>query len=195
MKRLGSPIELTKEKELKEVMEEKGVDELLGKAKEYKKEIEIRGKIGRDLIEEISKSKKEPRWMLNLRLRALELFEKLPMPNWVEGIESIDVEEFYQYVRPEAQPVEDWNQLPDWFKEYYKKLGLPEAEAYALSGITTVFDSENLVTKVKEELKSKKVIFTSMDEAVQRYPEIVKQYFSRIFPMGDYKLAALHYAL
>ena len=195
MKGLGSPIELTKEKELKEVMEERGVDELLGRAKEYKKEIEIRGKIGRDLIEEISKSKKEPRWMLNLRLRALELFEKLPMPNWVEGIESIDVEEFYQYVRPEAQPVEDWNQLPDWFKEYYKKLGLPEAEAYALSGITTVFDSENLVTKVKEELKNKKVIFTSMDEAVQRYPEIVKQYFSRVFPMGDYKLAALHYAL
>ncbi|MGC8566768.1 MAG: Fe-S cluster assembly protein SufB [Caldisphaera sp.] len=192
---MDSAIKLTKESELKDVLRQRRVEDIMGKSITYPKEIELKGKISRDLIEEISKSKKEPQWMLNLRLKALELFEKLPMPMWIEGVESIDLEEFSQYVKPSVEVAENWDQLPDWMRDIYSKIGLPETEAKVLSGLTAVFDSENIISRVKEELKQKNVVFMSMDEAVQKYPDLVKEYFGKEFPMADHKFAALHYAL
>ena len=189
---MGEPVELTREKELREVV---ALREPLPERVQYPKEVELRGRISRDLVEEISRVKKEPDWMRRLRLRALEAFEKLPMPNWLEGVESIDLDEIAAYVRPEAQQASSWDELPDWIRDAYAKLGLPEAEARFLSGLTAVFDSENVITRVKEELRAKKVVFLPMDEAVQRYPDLVKEYFSRVFPIMDHKFAALHYAL
>lgn len=66
----------------------------------YPKEVELRGKVSRDLVEEVSKVKGEPEWMRLLRLRALEAFERLPTPNWLEGVESIDLDEIAAYVKP-----------------------------------------------------------------------------------------------
>ncbi|KSW12595.1 Fe-S cluster assembly protein SufB [Pyrodictium occultum] len=180
---------------IKEVLEARSIEDLLGIEKPYPKEIEIRGRIERSLVEEISRIKKEPDWMRRLRLRALEMFYKLPMPRWVRGIEEIDLEELAAYVKPKAEKVESWDELPDWIKEYYAKLGLPEAEAKALSGLTAVFDSEAVLNKAKEELRKKGVILLPLEEAVQRYPDLVKQYFGRVFPVADHKFAALHYAL
>jgi Fe-S cluster assembly protein SufB len=188
------PVKLLREKELKEVMQF-DAGSLLGRSMQYPKEIEVRGRISRDLVEEISKSKGEPEWMRLLRLKALETFERLPMPNWLEGVESIDLDEVAAYVRPKAESTNNWEDLPDWMKDVYQKLGLPEAEAKVLSGLTAVFDSENMITKVKEELTKKNVIFVSMDEAVKKYPDLVKEYFGRVFPYADHKFAALHYAL
>ncbi len=191
---MGEPVRLLRDKELKEVVSfDAGL--MLGKAREYPKEVEIRGRLSRDLIEEISKVKKEPDWMRRLRLRALEAFEKLPIPKWLEGVESLDLDEIASYVKPKAETAESWDELPEWIKDAYARLGLPEAEARVLSGLTAVYDSENLITKVKEELKAKNVVFISMDEAVKKYPDLVKEYFGKVFPMMDHKFAALHYAL
>ena len=191
---MGEPVRLVRERELRDIvtLSKEGP---LSISLRYPKEIELRGRISPDLIDEISRSKGEPEWMRLLRRRALEMFEKLPMPNWLEGVESIDLDEIASYVRPSVQAAESWEDLPDWMREAYSKLGLPEAEGKVLSGLTAVFDSENVITRVKEELKKKNVIFLPMDEAVKRYPDLVKEYFGRVFPMADHKFAALHYAL
>ena len=78
----------------------------------YPKEIELRSRISRGLVEEIPRSKKEPEWMLRLRLRALEVFDKLPMPKGVYGIEYIDLDELTYYIKPEAKRARSWEELP-----------------------------------------------------------------------------------
>ncbi len=161
----------------------------------YSREIEIKGKITRDMIEEISRLKKEPDWMRRLRLRSLELFYKLPTPKWLPGIESIDLEELVLYARPDIPKVTRWEDLPPEIREFYEKLGLPEEEARALAGLEAVMDSENIFSMVKQKLQEKGVILMSMDEAVQRDLPIVKEYFMRVFPPSDHKFAALHGAL
>ncbi len=162
----------------------------------YHKELELRGRISRSLVEEISRIKKEPDWMRRLRLRALEWFEKLPPPKWLYGIESLDLEEITSlYVKPLDKPVSDWSELPPEIRAIYERLRLPEFYAKYLAGISTVLDSETIYTSYKAILDELGVIMVSMDEAVQKYPDIVKQYFSRIYSPLDHKFAALHYAL
>ncbi len=161
----------------------------------YKVEVELRGRITRDMVEEISRLKKEPDWMRRLRLRSLELFEKLPMPRWVPGIEEIDLEELAFYVKPEAQQASSWDELPEEIRRYYELLGIPEAEARYLAGLYAVMDSETVYGNVKKTLREKGVVIMSMDEAVQKDLPILKDYFMRVFPPSDHKFAALHGAL
>jgi len=187
--------EAVKTADVEELLRYTSIDELYGWEWEYAKEIEIRGKIGRDIIEEISRVKKEPEWMLRLRLKALELFNKLPVPKWLAGIEEIDLEEIAAYVKPKAELTKEWTDLPDEIRKAYEKLGIPEIEARFLSGLTAVYGSETVYSKMKEKLEEKGVIILPMEEAVQKYPDLLKRYFARIFPPSDHKFAALHVAL
>ncbi|MEM4059479.1 MAG: Fe-S cluster assembly protein SufB, partial [Pyrobaculum sp.] len=68
------------------------VEEALGVEKKFSYQVELKGHITRDMVEEISRLKGEPDWMRRLRLRMLELFEKLPTPKWVRAVEEIDLE-------------------------------------------------------------------------------------------------------
>jgi Fe-S cluster assembly protein SufB len=117
------------------------------------------------------------------------------MPKWLPGVEEIDLDELAVYVKPDLPKITRWEDLPREIREYYEKLGLPEAEARMLAGLQTVMDSENIFESVKESLREKGVVLLSMDEAVQRDLPIVKEYFMRIFPPSDHKFAALHGAL
>jgi len=177
----------------------KGADspEILGWLdKPYRAEVELKGKISRSLVEEISKIKKEPEWMRKLRLRSLELFNKLPMPKWIIGIEEIDLEALAHYVKPEGvERARDWDEIPKEIRKYYERLGLPDLEARILSGLVAVYESETIYAKMKEYLQRKGVIVLPLEEAVQKYPDLVKKYFLRIFPPSDHKFAALHGAL
>ncbi|BAN90536.1 Fe-S cluster assembly protein SufB [Aeropyrum camini] len=170
-------------------------ERLLGRERPVKTEIEIRGKITRSTIEEISRIKKEPEWMKRLRLRSLELFYKLPTPKWLAGIDVIDLEEMIVYSKPETDRASSWDELPKEIREFYERLGLPEIEARFLSGLSAVFDSETVYARVKKYLEEKGVIVMPIEEAVQKYPDLVKKYFMRVFPPSDHKFAALHGAL
>lgn len=188
---MGHPVELDKE-----IMSHVDVAErLLGRERPIRTEIELRGKITPSSIEELSRIKKEPEWMKRLRLRSLELFYKLPMPKWVLGIESIDLDELVYYARPEVERVSSWEELPPDIREIYDKLGLPELEKKFLSGLTTVLDSETVYARIKKILEEKKVIVEPIEEAAHKYPDLIKRYFLRIFPPADHKFAALHGAL
>ncbi|MBP1449780.1 MAG: Fe-S cluster assembly protein SufB [Thermoproteus sp.] len=168
--------------------------EILGAAKPVPYAVELKGRITRDMVEELSRVKGEPDWMRRLRLKMLEVFEKLPTPRWVRGVGEIDLEALVHYAKPQVETTRSWDDLPREIREYYQKLGLPEMEAKALLGLATQFDSEIVYFNFKRKLEEKGVIMLPMDEAVKKYPDLVKQYFMRVFP-PDHKFAALHGAL
>jgi Fe-S cluster assembly protein SufB len=156
----------------------------------------VRSGLTRSLIEEVSKIKKEPEWMLRLRLKALELFEKIPTPSWLpEMVKEVNLGEMKYYVKPSIQKTSNWSDIPPEVRKYYDALGIPESEKRYLGGLVAQLESEPIYERVKEELKAKKVIMTSMETAVQKYPDIVKEYYTKIFPISDHKFAALHGAL
>ena len=169
--------------------------DILGYAAPTRKAVELRGRISRSLVEEISRIKGEPDWMRRLRLRSLEFFEKLPMPNWVYGLEEIDLDEIVFYAKPDAPRASSWDELPENIRRYYEKLRIPEIEARFLGGIVAQYESEAIYAGVKEKLRRMGVIAMPMDEAVKKYPDLVKKYFMRIYPPAEHKFAALHGAL
>ncbi|WP_440059527.1 Fe-S cluster assembly protein SufB [Thermogladius sp. 4427co] len=162
----------------------------------YESKLEIRGRISRSLVEEISRVKKEPDWMRRLRLRALEFFEKAEPPRWLPYISVIDLDEIATlYSKPDIEKVGSWDELPEDLRRVYEKLKLPEAYAKFLAGLATVLDSESVFVALKDYLRKTGVVMMPMEEAVAKIPDLVKQYFSRVFPYTDHKFAALHYAL
>ncbi|MCY0850924.1 Fe-S cluster assembly protein SufB [Sulfuracidifex metallicus] len=147
-------------------------------------------------VEAISRAKKEPEWMTKFRLKSLELFEKIPTPNWLpEVLSSLDVSALDIYVKPDAERVGSWDEVPQEIKKYYDALGIPQSEKEFLGGLVAVFESEPIYANVKNELSKKGVIMLPPEEAVQKYPDMMKEYFMKIFPASDHKFAALHGAL
>ncbi|ASI98559.1 Fe-S cluster assembly protein SufB [Thermococcus celer] len=181
---------------LEDILKAGSLEEILGTAVPYPKEIELRGELTEDAVRELSRIKNEPEWMLRHRLKALELFQKLPMPRWVVGIDELDLESFSLYSKPEvSDEVRDWDDLPENIRRTFERLNIPEIEKKFLSGLTAVFDSESVYSQLKEEFEKKGIIMMPMEEAVQRYPDLVKRYFGKVFPPGDHKFSALHHAL
>ncbi|WP_175059878.1 Fe-S cluster assembly protein SufB [Thermococcus sp. 2319x1] len=187
---------MSEHSKLEEILKAGSLEEILGTAVPYPKEIELKGKISRETVEELSRIKKEPEWMLRHRLRALELFEKLPMPRWVVGIEELDLDNLILYTRPELErEVRDWDDLPENIRKTFERLNIPEIEKKFLSGLTAVFDSESVYSQLKKEFEKKGIIMLPMEEAVKKYPDLVKRYFGKVFPPGEHKFSALHHAL
>ena len=117
------------------------------------------------IVREISRIKEEPEWMLNMRLKALKMFDKKPMPNWGADLRDIDFDEIKYYVRSTDKQVESWEDLPEEIKSTYDRLGIPEAEKKRLvSGVAAQYESEVLYHKIREDLEKKGVIF--LDTAV-----------------------------
>ncbi len=146
------------------------------------------------LVRDISEAQGEPEWMLRFRLRALDLYRRLPEPRWLRGVEDLDVEELI-VPRPEGSKAERWEDLPENVRRVYEALKLPEYEAKVLAGLATSWDADTMYARVLEDLRRKGVVFLPMDEAVRRYPDLVRRYFGRIFPAAEHKYSALHYAL
>src|SRR6056297_4253829 len=173
---------------------------------EFKKEEASAFKSEKGLTEEtvrvISEDKDEPEWMLNRRLRALKQFQEMPMPTDWPGqpdLSEVDIAEIVPYIRPDVDVragVDDWTELPDEIKDTFDKLGIPEAEKNALSGVGAQYESEVVYQNMQERWEEKGVVFCNMDEAVQEYPELVKEHFmTKCVPASDNKFAALHGAV
>ncbi len=149
-----------------------------------------------DVIREISEKKEEPEWLLDIRLKALEMYEKLPMPNWGPDLSELDMSKIATYVRPQSKlNSKTWDDVPDEIRKTFDALGIPEAEKEALAGVGAQYDSEIVYHSIKDELVKQGVIYTDFDQAVKLYPDLVKEYFMKAIPMSDHKFAALHYAV
>ncbi len=151
--------------------------------------------LSREVVEEISWLKGEPDWMRQFRLKALEYFLKRPMPTWGGDLSGINFDEIYYYVRPTEKKGRSWDEVPEYIKRTFDRLGIPEAERKFLAGVSAQYESEVVYHSIREDLKKKGVIFCDTDTAVREYPDLVRQYFGTVVPPNDNKFAALNSAV
>ena len=146
------------------------------------------------IVTEISRMKQEPDWMLQFRLRALQLFEQKPMPAWanLELLNAIDFDSIYYYLRSTEKQGETWDELPKDIKKTFDRLGIPEAERKFLAGVSAQYESEVVYHSIHADLTKQGVIFLDMDSGLREHPEIVRKYFGTIIPPADNKFAALN---
>ncbi len=148
-----------------------------------------------EVVYAISKFKNEPEWMLNFRLKSLKAFYDKEMPNWGGDLSTINFDEITYYARSSERSEKRWEDLPPEILATYNKLGLPEAEQKFLAGVGAQYDSEMVYHSIRDDLEKKGVIFTSPEEAVQEFPDLVKKYFGTIIPYNDNKFSALNSAV
>lgn len=147
------------------------------------------------VVREISAIKNEPQWMLDIRLRALALFYAKKLPLWGADLSTLNYDDIYYFVKAVDKQKRSWDDVPPEIKNTFDKIGIPEAEKKFLAGVGAQYDSEVIYQSVSKMLEKKGVIFLDTDTALQKYPEFFKEYFGKIIPPGDNKLAALNTAV
>jgi Fe-S cluster assembly protein SufB len=153
--------------------------------------------LNEETIRFISKKKEEPEWMLELRLKAFEKWQKMTEPHWGKlDYEPIDYQSISYFAAPKKGP-ESLDEVDPKILEAYKKLGIPLEEQKQLAGIAVdaVVDSVSVKTTYSEELQKHGVIFCSISDAIRDYPELVKKYMYSVVPMTDNFFATLNSAV
>jgi len=148
-------------------------------------------KLTEQIIREISKIRNEPKWLLDWRLSAFDIWKKMTEPHWAKiDYDKIDYDSLNYY---NEQKQIDNSKL----KKTYEEMGLPESEQRALLGMATdtVIDSKSVHTSYTDELKKLGIIFLPMSEAVQQHPDLVKKYLGSVVPSNDNFFAALNAAV
>lgn len=148
-----------------------------------------------EIVREISRIKEEPEWMTEIRLEALEIFRSKPMPTWGADLSDLDFDDIYYYIRPTERTGRSWDEVPDYIKETFDRLGIPEAERKFLAGVSAQYESEVVYHNMQEELKKQGVIFCDTDSALKEYPDLFRKYFGTVVPASDNKFAALNTAV
>ena len=120
--------------------------------------------LSREVVEQISHEKNEPTWMLEHRLKSLDVFMSKPFPTWGPDLSGLDLENIIYYAKPgEVTNAHTWEQVPEEIKRTFEKLGIPEAERKYLAGAGAQYESKNVYHRLKEEYASRGVIFEDMD--------------------------------
>ena len=161
--------------------------------------------LNEDTVRFISDKKGEPQWMLDWRLKAFRMWEKMESPDWAKlDIPMIDYQDAYYYAEP--KPKEKLGSLDEVDPEIlrvYEKLGIPIEEQKVLAGVEgarkvavdAVFDSVSVATTFRKELEDAGVIFRSISEAIKEYPDLVRKYLGKVVPMRDNYFATLNCAV
>ena len=151
--------------------------------------------IDENVVREISKDKKEPAWMLELRLRALKKYYESSNPIWGPDLTEIKDMNIAVFLKNETDPKKNWEDLPEDIKNTFDRLGIPEAEKEYLAGVSAQYDSEAVYHNVKDLLTKQGAIYMEMHEAVLKHEDLVKKYFAKIIDENLHKYSALHLAL
>ena len=150
--------------------------------------------LSRERVIEISKTKKEPKWMIDFRLMSFEKFMQLPNPNFGPEL-KIDFDDINYYKRIDDKVYNNWDNVPKQAKETFDKLGLRQAECKYLDGMGAQYDSEVIYHNMIEELEKKNVIFCDTDTALRKYPQFFKEYFNNLVKFDENKYTALNGAV
>ncbi|MDD6195352.1 MAG: Fe-S cluster assembly protein SufB [[Clostridium] aminophilum] len=149
-----------------------------------------------EIVKQISKEKHDPDWMLDFRLKSLEIYNRLEVPDWGPSIAGLDMENVATYVKPNTKMAASWDEVPDDIKDTFERLGIPEAERKSLAGVGAQYDSELVYHNVKDEVSQMGVVYTDMESALTgEYADMVKEHFMKLVPPTDHKFAALHGAV
>ena len=155
--------------------------------------------LNEDIIRFISAKKEEPEWMLEARLKAYRHWLTMPEPQWAKvDFPPLDYQDAYYYSAPKnVKKLQSLDEVDPKLLETYNKLGIPLREQEMLAGVAVdaVFDSVSVVTTFREKLHNAGVIFCSISEAIQLYPDLVKKYMGSVVPYTDNKHACLNAAV
>ena len=147
------------------------------------------------VVEEISSMKNEPEWMLEERLKALEIFYDKPMPQWGGDLSELDFDEIIYYVKPSERQGRTWDEVPEEIKQTFDRLGIPEAEQKYLAGVSAQYESEVVYQSLEKDLEELGIIFADTDSALQEHEELFREYFGKVIPASDNKFSALNTAV
>lgn len=151
--------------------------------------------LSEEIIRQISSAKREPEWMLDIRLDAYRESCRLPTPNIHPMINKLNFNKLCYYQPATGDPVDRWDQIPDSIKTIYDQLGLPKSEQRYLAGAQVQQNSNMIYERIKKRWRDKGVIFTDTDTAVQQYPDLVRKYFGKLVNYHGNKFAALNTAV
>ncbi|RAI58986.1 Fe-S cluster assembly protein SufB [Roseicella frigidaeris] len=170
--------------------------------------------LNEDIVRFISRKKNEPAWLLDWRLKAFAMWQKIEEPRWpAVSYPPIDYQDAYYYAAPkQTVKPRSLDEVDPELLKTYAKLGIPLKEQAILAGVEgagetpseggrmpvavdAVFDSVSVATTFKARLEKEGIIFCSISEAVQNHPELVRQYLGTVVPQGDNFYAALNSAV
>ncbi|MGV7220002.1 MAG: Fe-S cluster assembly protein SufB [Nitrospinales bacterium] len=155
--------------------------------------------LNEDTIRAISAKKKEPQFMLDFRLKAYKKWLTMEEPSWQKvDYKKIDYQDISYYAAPKPKKVlNSLDEVDPEILRTFEKLGIPLDEQKKLSNVAVdaVFDSVSVATTHKKKLMEVGIIFCSISEALQEYPELIEQYIGTVVPVGDNFFAALNSAV
>jgi len=155
--------------------------------------------LNENIIQLISKKKREPEFMLEWRLKAFHYWQKMTEPHWANvKYNHIDYQDIIYYAAPKKKPqLKSLDEVDPELIDTFDKLGIPLEEQKRLANVAVdaVFDSVSVATTYKEKLSELGIIFCSMSEAIQNHPELVKKYLGTVVPSTDNFYAALNSAV
>lgn len=155
--------------------------------------------LNENIIRMISARKQEPQWLLDFRLTAYRKWVTMPEPDWGHlHFKKTDYQDIiYLAIPKQKKQLASMDEVDPELVATFNKLGISLEEQKRLAGVAVdaVMDSVSVKTTFSETLKRQGIIFCSFGEAVQRYPELVRQYLGTVVPYGDNFYAALNSAV
>ena len=150
-----------------------------------------------EIVREISAKKDEPSWMLEHRLKSLEIYHESRTPDWGPSIAGLDMDHIVTYVKPNTDQKSDWDSLPDDVKNTFDRLGIPEAERSYLAGVGAQYDSELVYHNMQDTASRMGIVYSGIEEALHdpKWEELIHDKFMTLIPPTDHKFAALHGAV
>lgn len=153
--------------------------------------------LNEEVVRYVSGVKGEDDWVRDYRLKALDVFERKPMPtHWAtDDLLNIHFDKIRYYLAKGQRPSRTWEEVPDEVKNTFERLGIPEQERKFLAGVEAQFDSEAAYSRMKEDLEKEGVLFVGSTEGLKEHPEIFRKWFGKVIPVSDNKFSALNSAV
>lgn len=152
--------------------------------------------LSRAIVEKISQRKNDPEWMRELRLAALDVYNRMPMPKFGPDLSELDLDNIESYVEANSAMVDDWNKVPQEIRQTFEQLGIPQAEQSGLAGVGAQYDSELVYHNIQQAVANTGVVYMGIEAALHsNYAEIIQDKFMQLVPIDDHKFAALHAAV
>jgi Fe-S cluster assembly protein SufB len=152
--------------------------------------------LSRETIEEMSKSRGEPYWMGECRLRSYDTFMSKPTANWGCDLSKIDVNKIYYHATTSKKEGKKSDDFPESIGDISSTLGTTKTgRRKFLARMAMQHESEAVYRNLRENLEKEGVIFVNIDTAVKDYPELIEKYFGMVIPPDDNKFAALNSAI
>ena len=146
-------------------------------------------------VRKISAIKGEESWVLDYRLNGYKSFVSQDMPKFGPEINlNFDDVIYYKSNDADKKLENNWNNILKPVVDELDSVGVLESEKH-FGGMGVQYESEVIYHNMIDELEKKHVIFTSIEDAIKRYPDLVKKYFGKIVSFSENKFAALNAAV